>query len=89
VENGGDEGSPEVVRMLAEWGYGCWWHLAPYYNPENFFYNGENVWANLKPSANMICVPRESQVKVAGFEAVRVEGDSWRRAVARMGAMKG
>ena len=88
VENNGREGAPELVAMLSELGYNCWWQIASYYNPDNFFRNAENGWANLAPEANMICVPKEINLNVSGFEPVINSMDTFLQALARMALIK-
>lgn len=84
AENNSREGSPELVQALFDLGYKCWWHIAPYYNPNNFFHNNENVWDNIVPEANMVCVPKESPLNVKGFESVVEVTDTWVQAVTRL-----
>ena len=88
VENNDRNGDPELVQALFDLGYNCWWHIAPYYNPNNFFHNAENVWENIVPEANMICVPKESALNVNGFEPVASVSDTWVQAVTRLGLIK-
>ncbi len=88
VENNTREGAPETVQMLLDWDYTCWWHIAPYYNPQNFFHNPENVWANLVPESNMICAPRELNLAVSGFEPLSGPDDTWVQALTRLGVIK-
>ena len=85
VENNAREGAPEMVQMLFELNYTCWWQIASYYNPENFFKNDENDWANFAPEANMICIPKEFELNVTGFEPVTHPADTWLQALTRMG----
>jgi FkbM family methyltransferase len=88
VENNNREGAPELVQTLFDMGYKCWWHIAAYYNPDNFFHNKENVWANFVPESNMICVPKESNLNVTGFETVISATDTWVQALNRLGLVK-
>lgn len=85
VENHTPDGSPEMLQMLLDWGYICWWQIASYYNPDNFFHKAEKVWANAAPEANMICVPNEFNLNVSGFEPVINATDTWLQALVRMG----
>jgi FkbM family methyltransferase len=88
VENNNREGAPELVQTLFDMGYKCWWHIAAYYNTENFFHNKENVWVNFVPESNMICVPKESDLNVTGFESVISATDTWVQALNRLGLIK-
>jgi FkbM family methyltransferase len=84
VENNSKEGSPETVQMLLNLNYNCWWHIAPYYNLDNFFHNKENVWVNIVPEANMICVPKEFDLNISGFEPVTGPADTWVQVLTRL-----
>ncbi len=85
VENNAREGAPEMVQMLFDLNYTCWWQIASYYNPGNFFKNEENGWANFAPEANMICAPEEINLNATGFEPVTHSTDTWVQAISRMG----
>ncbi|MCE1252381.1 MAG: FkbM family methyltransferase [Anaerolineae bacterium] len=84
VENNSREGSPETVQALFDLGYKCWWHIANYFNPDNYFQNKENIFAQFVPESNMICVPGEFNFNVTGFEAVTSPNDTWISAVERI-----
>ena len=85
VENNELEGSPKTVQKLFDLGYKCWWQIAPHYNPNNYFHNKENVWANVMPDSNMLCVPEENNLNVTGFEPVINPSDNWVEALRRRG----
>ena len=85
VENNSIDGSPDLVDLLFELGYKCWWHIEPYYNPNNFFANPKNDWADMVPEGNMICVPVEIPLNVTGFEPVIDRQDTWVKALERQG----
>jgi FkbM family methyltransferase len=88
VENNKKEGAPETIQALFDLDYKCWWHIAPYYNPDNFFHNPENVFSNFVPESNMICVPKELNLNVKGFEPVMDQNDTWVKALTRLGIIK-
>lgn len=54
VENDRQERSDDLIRTLDQMGYAMYWHLPPYFNPNNFAGNSENIFGNLV-SKNMIC----------------------------------
>jgi FkbM family methyltransferase len=89
VENNDLEGSPKTVQKLFDLGYKCWWQIAPHYNPNNYFQNKENVWANVMPDSNMLCVPEENNLNVNGFEPVINVNDNWVAALKRKGLIAG
>jgi FkbM family methyltransferase len=84
IENNSKEGNSELVQKLFDLGYDCWWHIAAYYNPNNFFNNKENVWTNLVPESNLLCVPKELEQNIVGFEPVISATDSWTQVVTRL-----
>lgn len=88
VENNTDNGSPETVQALFDMGYLCWWHISNYFNPDNFFHNKDNIFANYIPESNMICAPKELNMNVSGFEPVTGPNDTWVQALTRLGVIK-
>jgi FkbM family methyltransferase len=69
VENDRVENSEGLIRLL--WGleYRLYWHITPYFNQNNFFDNGANIYGNTA-SFNMLCIPAESELQVGGQEIV-------------------
>jgi hypothetical protein len=60
VENNKKEKSADLLHLLFELGYRCWWHFEPYYNPRNIFNNPHNIFAGVgRPEINLLCLPRE------------------------------
>lgn len=88
VENNSQEGSPELVETLFKFDYMCYWQIANYFNPKNFFMNPENIWQNFVPEANMICLPKETSINPTGFEKVIDASDTWVLALKRLGVIK-
>jgi FkbM family methyltransferase len=86
VENNDREGSPETVQTILDFGYKCFWQIAPHYNPDNYFRNPENIWAKVAPDSNMICVPQENNIEITGFEPVISPNDNWVDAINRLRA---
>jgi FkbM family methyltransferase len=84
VENNDRAGSPVTVQAIFDLGYKCWWQLAPHYNPQNFFHNPDNIWANVMPDSNMLCVPEESTLSITGFQPVISPEDNWVEAIKRI-----
>ncbi len=83
IENNTDEGSPQTVELLLSYGYRCWWFMAPYYNPGNFFGNPENIFPRVRPDASLLCIPKEAPIKIEGFIPVIDAGDTWIKAAQR------
>ena len=58
VENDREEHARALVAQLEALGYRLYWHLPPYFNPDNFARNPDNVFGNIA-SRNMLCLPAE------------------------------
>ena len=59
VENNIPAKSRDLIQLLFDLGYRCWWHLASYYNPNNFYANPHNIFAVVdRPEINLLCLPR-------------------------------
>ena len=56
VENNDAARSGALIGHLYELDYSLYWHFSPFYNPNNFFKNEENVFGGLI-DANMLCLP--------------------------------
>lgn len=57
-ENDRTDRSQALIEHLLALGYRCYWHVAPLFNPQNFF----GVTTNIYPatgSYNMLCLPEE------------------------------
>lgn len=50
--------SAPLIKQILALGYRCYWHLPPYYNPQNYFGNKvpDPMWG-YQISINMLCVP--------------------------------
>ena len=71
VENDRADRAPELIRYLDSLGYAMYWHLPPLYSPANFFANSQNVFGTLI-SQNMLCIHRDQEHELQGFERVQV-----------------
>jgi FkbM family methyltransferase len=60
VENNDRTKSGALIRRLTGFGYQLFWHVSHYYNPNNFFANGQNVFGGLA-DANMMCMPGSAE----------------------------
>jgi len=58
VENDRAEHARTLVRQIESLGYRLFWHLPPYFNPDNWARNPVNVFGNIA-SRNMLCIPAE------------------------------
>jgi len=69
VENDRIEKSEALNELIAGFGYRMFWHLPPLFNPNNFFSNNENSYPNVV-SVNMLCLHRDSDLRVKDFQEV-------------------
>jgi FkbM family methyltransferase len=88
VENNSEERSPALLRLLNELGYTCWWHIAHYFNPANYFGSAERLFGNYY-EANVLCFPKEAAVNAAGMWPVDGLDDTFTKALRRHGVLKG
>jgi hypothetical protein len=63
-------------------GYKCWWHIASYFNPNNFFQNERNIFSRCSPEANMLCI-HESRSTDINLPMVLDKNDNWVEAYKR------
>jgi FkbM family methyltransferase len=82
VENNSEERSHAVLQLLDDLGYGCWWHIAVAYNPENYFGNGHELFGGYR-EANVLCFPKEAQVNAGGLWPVEGLDDTHVKAMRR------
>lgn len=69
IENDRRDKSEALINLLFQYGYRCFWHLTPLFNPMNFFEFKENIYGNVL-SVNMVCVPVESNMDMRHFQEV-------------------
>jgi hypothetical protein len=84
VENNLPEKSRALIAQMLGLGYRCWWHLAGYYNQDNFYRNPTNIFATVgRPEINMLCLPRAMDGEIEGCIQVTGPDDTWQAALAR------
>lgn len=86
VENNTVARSAEVLAAVRALGYRAYWHIAPYYRPDNHFGNPEDVFAAYQPEANLVCVPAGRSLP--GMLEVEGPDDDFVKALGRARAMK-
>jgi len=62
VENNTDRHGKEIIEKIEKVAadrYRIYWHIAPYFNENNWAGNPENVFAQYRPEVNMLAVPFE------------------------------
>jgi len=66
-----EKASSRLVRRIADLGYELYWHRPPYFNPNNYFKNQENIFGEAC-SQNMLCLPEGHGHDLVGFERIAV-----------------
>ena len=74
LENDRTDKSAQLITLVLDAGYRLWWHLPPMYNPANFAGNAHNIFRDIV-SINMLCMPRESALHIAGLREVSGPAD--------------
>lgn len=69
VENDRLDRSPELIETIQQLGYDLYWHCPPFFNPQNFAGNPQDVFGNIV-SVNMLGVPSERQSEITGLVPV-------------------
>jgi FkbM family methyltransferase len=86
VENNIPDNSAALIEELQSLNYSCFWHLANYYRPNNYYGNLENVFINVnRPEINMVCFPSSAPVPASINMRLRVlhPEDNWIEALNR------
>jgi FkbM family methyltransferase len=77
-ENESSEKSPELIQLLWDLDYDCYWHVTPYVRVPNYRGDPEKIHGTMV-STNMVCVPRKAQAQITGLHKVwRVDQDRQR-----------
>jgi len=79
VENDREAKSAELIRLIQSLGYRLWWHLPPLFDERNFRGSQRNEFRHMV-SVNMLCVPAEVPVKLAGLREIRDPEERWQAA---------
>ena len=82
IENNSEDGLSATLKALDDFGYTCWWHVASYYSPDNYFGNTERLWGEDR-EANVLCFPKEAKVNAAGLWPVESLDDTHVKALRR------
>ncbi len=69
VENDRLDRSQALIELIAGQGYRLFWHLPPLFNPKNFYGASDNLYAGIV-SVNMLCVHRDTNMRIDGFTEV-------------------
>lgn len=79
VENDREDQSQALIELLQRFGYSCYWHFPPLFNPNNFKRNARNIFPGLV-SVNMLCAPPDFEIR--GLRPVASATESWKEAYA-------
>lgn len=82
VENNSVDRASEINKLVLSADYRAYWHIMPYFNPDNYFSNPINLWLNIRPEANLICVPTERSWTPELPQCLDVD-DNWQKAWSR------
>jgi len=86
VENNLPENSAALIGLLGELGYRCWWHVAAYFNPDNYYRNATNLFSGVtRPEINLLCVHASDRSEVGDLVPVSGPTDTWQAALERQG----
>lgn len=77
VENDRRPNSAALIQHLLDRSYRLWWHIAPLFEPDNFFGLNEDVFGNLA-CVNILAVPVEIASNIKGLRPVSGPNDWWR-----------
>jgi FkbM family methyltransferase len=69
VENDRLDKSRDLIRFIMEMNYTLWWHIVPLFRPDNQAHTHANIFDKVS-SFNMLCLPRESSIKVTGLHKI-------------------
>jgi len=69
VENENSAKSAELIQLLWDLDYDCYWHVTPYERVPNFLGDPERLHATMV-STNMVCVPRRANARIDNLHKV-------------------
>jgi FkbM family methyltransferase len=77
VENDRQEKSPALIEELFRLGYKLFWHLPPYYRPQNYYANPQNPFGSVI-SINMLGIHQSIVSNIHGLKPVESPHSDWR-----------
>lgn len=84
VENNTPENSEDLIRLLFDLKYNCWWVFTAYLNRRDIHGNEFKPGEGFKPDFNMLCIPSEININVTGFQKVLDPEDTGEKAILRL-----
>ncbi len=83
VENNHSESAYKVNMEIMRLGYRGYWTFGMIYNRNNFRENEVDIFQSDYVEANLLCIPAEHQIDIAGAEPLLGVGDDHKQAFAR------
>lgn len=77
VENDRKEKSKQLVQTIFDMNYRAFWHITPYFKPNNFRGNSENIFGGTV-SINLIGIHSSFNIVMEGAREVLSPDDTWR-----------
>jgi FkbM family methyltransferase len=77
VDNHRREKSPAIIEFLQSLDYVLYWHIAPLFDPDNFYQNAENVFGGAA-SINMLGIHKSVASDIGGLRKVEGPHSDWR-----------
>jgi len=81
LENDRDERSQELLSLVLSLEYDIYWHLPRVFNPDNLCGVKEDIFKGVV-SINVLCIPKEVELKVQGLRKVVSADETWRERAA-------
>jgi hypothetical protein len=78
VDNHRMEKSPALITYLQSLDYALYWHVAPLYDPANFYQNATNEFGGAV-SASLLGVHKSVSSEIAGLRKVEGPDSDWRK----------
>jgi len=76
MENDRVEKSRELIELMFAQNYRLYWHLTPYFTPDNWLGCPDNAFKGIV-SINMLAVPREASMQINGLREVLSADEDW------------
>ena len=76
LENDRVEHSETLLTLIQKLDYDAYWHLASLFNADNFAGDSEDIFPRIA-SINVLCLPKESKIRIEGLRRVMSSGEKW------------
>ena len=76
--------TPAILKRVFAAGYHSWWHIADYYNPNNFRGNADNIFNHTGPKPVLFCFHQSLQAQLPHLIPVTGPDDNWQKALSRV-----